>query len=175
MKSIGKSITSTSESPLRVLLVEESQGDSEDILSELRAAGMTIEATLVATQEEFREAMRSQDFSVIVSAHREKEWSGLQAFDEMQKMGKLTPFILVDGDMGDEQTAEYLQQGVNDCLLRKHLERLPIVVRRALEEKRNQESGIDRKFGLWRVPDWAGWSLCVRQPGAARNPGLSVF
>ena len=51
MKAAGleKPGTSGVESPVRVLLLEESLADSQDILEELRATGMTIEPTVVST------------------------------------------------------------------------------------------------------------------------------
>jgi len=150
MKSIGagKSASNVSERPVKVLLLEESLAGSQEILQKLRTAGLTIEPTVVATKGEFREAIQSQDFSVIVSAHRVKEWSGLEALSEIHEAGKLTPFILVDGELGDEETAEYLRQGVNDCVLREQLVRLPLIVKRAVEEKQLREANAEARRAL---------------------------
>src|SRR5208283_784110 len=103
MKAAGleKSSTSGVESSVRVLLLEESLADSQDILEELRATGMTIEPTVVSTRQEFLEAIGSQDFSIVLSAYRLPDWSGLEAFEELQKAGKAIPFILVTGVFGE--------------------------------------------------------------------------
>jgi PAS domain S-box-containing protein len=141
MKAIRleKSVVNINESPVRVLLLEESLADSQDILEELRASGMAIEPTVVGTRNEFLEATSNQDFSVILSAHRLQEWTGLEAFDELLRAGKPTPFILVNGELGEEETAKCLQQGVSECVLKSHLRRLPIAVRRVLEENQLRE------------------------------------
>ncbi len=46
-------VIAATEPPLRLLLLEKSLADSQDILEELRAAGMAIEPTVVATRDEF--------------------------------------------------------------------------------------------------------------------------
>jgi two-component system, cell cycle sensor histidine kinase and response regulator CckA len=134
--------------PVRVLLLEESLADSQDILEELRAAGMNIEPTVVATRREFREAILFHNFSIILSAYQLPEWSGLDAFDELQKAGKTTPFILVTGVLGKEEAAECLQQGVSDYVLKGHLVRLPVVVRRALEQAQLREANTEARRAL---------------------------
>ncbi len=150
MKAVGleKSSTSGVESPVRVLLLEESLADSQDILEELRATGMTIEPTVVSTRQEFVEAIGSQDFSIVLSAYRLPDWSGLEAFEELQKAGKAISFILVTGVFGEEELADCLRLGVSDYVLKNHLARLPLAVRRALEEHQLREANYEARSAL---------------------------
>jgi CheY-like chemotaxis protein len=150
MKAIGvqQTVPKAMEEPVRVLLLGDSLTDSQDILEELRAAGINVEPTVVSARREFLEAISSQDFSIVLSAHRLAEWSGLEALGELQKAGKIAPFILVAEELEKEEAAECLQDGVSDYVLRNHLMRLPAIVRRALEEKQLRETNRETRQAL---------------------------
>lgn len=150
MKGIGleKALVNTTEATVRVLLLEGSLADSQDILEELRAAGMNIEPTVVANQQEFLEAIASQEFSVILSAYRLPGWSGLEAFDELQKTGKATPFLLVTGGLDEDEGADCLRLGISDYVLKSHLPRLPMAVKRALNEAQLREANNQARHAL---------------------------
>jgi CheY-like chemotaxis protein len=70
-------VVAASDFTVRVLLLEES-ADSQDALEELRAAGMTIEPTVLATRREFVEAIASQDFSIALSEYTLPGWRHLR-------------------------------------------------------------------------------------------------
>jgi PAS domain S-box-containing protein len=150
MKAIGvqQTVPKAMEEPVRVLLLGDSLTDSQDILEELRAAGINVEPTVVSARREFLEAISSQDFSIVLSAHRLAEWSGLEALGELQKAGKIAPFILVAEELEKEEAAECLQEGVSDYVLRSHLMRLPAIVRRAVEEKQLRETNRETRQAL---------------------------
>jgi two-component system, cell cycle sensor histidine kinase and response regulator CckA len=119
---------------VRVLLLEELLADSQDILEELRTAGMSIEPTVLATRQEFVEALASQDFSIVLSAYELPGWSGLEAFEELQRAKKRMPFILVSSGLEGHEAADCLRLGVSDYVLKSHLARLPLAVQKALGE-----------------------------------------
>jgi len=127
-------VVAASDFTARVLLLQESLADSQDVLEELRAAGMTIEPTVLATRQEFVEAIASQDFSIVLSAYTLPGWSGLEAFEELQKAKKQIPFILVTSALDGHEAADCLRLGVSDYVLKSHLARLPLAVQRALGE-----------------------------------------
>ena len=148
MKAIDLKKSEEAISPLRVLLLEESVSDSQNILEELRTAGMAIESTVVGNRGEFIDAIMSQEFGVILSAHRLTDWNGLGALGELQKIGKAAPFLVVNGEMGRQETAEWLQMGVSDCVPKNQLARLPMAVKRALEEQKLREANEEARRAL---------------------------
>jgi PAS domain S-box-containing protein len=85
---------------------------------------------------------------LILCASRLREWSGLEVFEELQKAGKQTPFILINGDLGAGEAAECLQQGVNEYVPKSQLARLPVTVRRALEGKQLREANSEAQRAL---------------------------
>jgi PAS domain S-box-containing protein len=150
MKAIEleKPVIIDNSSPLRVLLLEKSEVDSQNILEELRNAGMAIEPTVVASRGEFLEAISSQDFSAILSAYQLPGWNGMDALHELRKAGKQLPFILVTGDLGEDAAVECLKQGVSDYVLKNRLARLPMALRRALEEKQLRDANNEARLAL---------------------------
>jgi two-component system cell cycle sensor histidine kinase/response regulator CckA len=59
----------------------------------------------------------------------------MDAFRVLKQSGKCIPFILVTGTLGEETAVELIKGGVADHILKDRLARLPVAVRRALQEK----------------------------------------
>jgi PAS domain S-box-containing protein len=120
---------------LRILILEHSIQDSENILNELKAGEIQVEATVVRNRQEFVRATAFQDYSVILSAYQLPDWDGMKALRELRRAGKDTPFILVTGVLGEDAAVECVKQGVNDYVMKDRLSRLTIALKRALQEK----------------------------------------
>ena len=63
------------------------------------------------------------------------QWKGTEALDILCREDLDVPLIVVTGYMGEERAVEHIKQGATDCVLKDHLFRLPLAVRRALEGK----------------------------------------
>ncbi|MGB7726974.1 MAG: response regulator, partial [Candidatus Acidiferrum sp.] len=134
--------------PIRMLLLEESPATSQSILEELHAAGMAIEPTVARSCREFLDAIAIQNFSLIVSAYRLRDWSALEALNAMQEAGKQAPFIVISDELGETEVEECLRHGVNDCVLKSQLARLPATVRRVLEEAQLRKANREGRRAL---------------------------
>ena len=136
------------ESPVRILLLDRSLSGSQDILEELRAAGLVIEPTIVGTRHEFCEAIANHDFSIIIAKHQLEDWSALDAFEELAKNEEPAPFVLVAGHLQQREAAECLQQGVTDYVLQGDLARLPAILRRVLKEQQLRDANNEARRAL---------------------------
>src|SRR5438876_4873673 len=121
--------------PLHVLILEDAQNDVDLILLELREAGLHIEHTVAGNKEEFRRALQLESFDAILSDYRLPNWTGLEALREVREAGRDIPFLLVTGTLGEEAAVECIKQGVTDYVLKDHLSRLPVALKRALNER----------------------------------------
>jgi two-component system cell cycle sensor histidine kinase/response regulator CckA len=121
---------------LRVLVLEHELQDAELMLLELKASGFDVECKLAKDRQEFLAALEEGQFDAILADYRLPDWTGLEALKELRASGNDTPFLLVTGTIGEEAAVECLKQGVNDCVLKEHLKRLPSSLKRALQEKR---------------------------------------
>jgi two-component system cell cycle sensor histidine kinase/response regulator CckA len=122
--------------PLNILILEDNSADAQLSIRVLKNAGFQIHADVCSTPGEFAERVRSSPPNLILGDYRLPNWSGLEAVRWLHASGFAIPFVLVTGVLGDELAIECLKAGVNDYVLKNNLERLPIAVRRALEEQR---------------------------------------
>lgn len=132
---IENSITLPLSASLRILVLEQFAEDSEIILQELQNAGMAIEPTVVADRAEFEAAVNAGGFAAVLSADRLAGWTGLEALQCLRRTGRDTPFLLVTSGLEEKAAAELVKQGFDDCVLKDRLTRLPVALKRALEEK----------------------------------------
>ena len=125
--------------PMHVLIVEDSQEDVELILHELREAGARVDHTLVENKQQFLRALQQGNFDAILADFRLPNWTGMEVLKELRETGRDVPFLLVTGSLGEEAAVECIKQGATDCILKDHLSRLPVALKRAIEEKTHRE------------------------------------
>ena len=124
---------------LRVLLVEDNPADVELVLAALRKDGFDVSSDVVQTVEEFTLRIRAAGFDVILADYNLPQWRGIEALEILRCENLDVPLIVVTGYLGEEKAVECIKQGATDCVLKDHLTRLPVSVRRALEERRLRE------------------------------------
>jgi PAS domain S-box-containing protein len=118
----------------RVLLIEDDPRDAELACIRLERAGIPVDARLVASAEEVERALYEESFDLILSDFQLPGFSGEEALRIVRRRDAHTPFIFMSGMLGEENAVEMLKQGATDYVLKQRLERLPLVVTRALTE-----------------------------------------
>jgi len=155
MGKAGAKDSPSSPATLRVLVLEDSPADAELVLSSLRRAGMRVEFDLVETQEGFTERLKEADFDIILSDYNLGTWTASDALEILEKSGHDIPLIIVTGTLGDEAAVECIKQGAADYVLKERLPRLPVAIRRALEDKaRRAQAALLNKQILRAKRDW---------------------
>jgi len=129
------------QAPLRVLLVEHDQNDVELCLLELQRAGFDPRIDTVQSEKEFSACLLANQYDLVIADYRLPDWTGLDALLRLRELEKDIPLILVTGTLGEEKAVECIKRGVTDYVLKGQLTRLPMVVRRALEERALREEG----------------------------------
>ena len=136
---------------LKVLLIEDDPVDKELVLRALRNGGFDPEADTADNQERFIACIEKSSYHVILADYGLPTWRGTDALEVLQQRGLDIPFVLVTGSLGDEKAVDCIKQGTTDYVLKDHLPRLPVAVRRALREKnlrderRHAEEELARK------------------------------
>jgi signal transduction histidine kinase len=126
----------SSQNRLRVLLIEDSRSDAEIEIAELRRAGFDVAADVVETKDEVRQRLSKNSYDVILADYSLPNFRGMDTLDIVRECSLTTPLILVTGALNSETAVECVKQGAMDYVLKDHLARLPISVRRALEDVR---------------------------------------
>jgi PAS domain S-box-containing protein len=120
---------------LAILCVEHSSADVELCREELLRAGLEARFDTAATPDELQERLANGDYDVILADYNLPGWTGLDALELVQKSGRTIPFILVTGSLGDVAAVEAIKRGVTDYILKDHLARLPVAIRRAVADR----------------------------------------
>ncbi len=120
--------------PLRVLIIEDSETDAELLLRELRRGGYAPEFERVETPEGLDDALSRQSWDIIVSDYAMPRFNGLQALKLTQKKGIDIPFIIVSGSIGEDVAVAAMRAGAHDYLMKNNLARLLPAIARELRE-----------------------------------------
>ena len=119
-----------------MLHVEDDPVDAELVAQALRRGGFSVSVVVVQAEAEFERQLRSHRPDVVIADYNLPQWKGMDALDVLRREGLDIPLILVSGALGDVTAVECIKRGVTDYVLKDGLARLPEVIRRALQEKR---------------------------------------
>ena len=119
---------------IRVLMVEDSETDTELILRELRKSGLSPVHRRVETREQMREALRNGSWDVVLCDHNLPEFNSADACSVLKAVAPNVPFIVVSGAIGEEQAAALMKMGVNDYVMKGNLKRLAPAITREIQE-----------------------------------------
>ncbi len=133
-EGMGKNPPNPAES-LRVLVIEDNAVDAELCLGSLRKEGIEVSADIASTQEEFREFVCSKTYDIIVSDYNLRNWNAVDAIQILREEAKDIPFVLVTGSLEDEAAVKCVKHGFADYVLKDGMARLPVAIRRALQEQ----------------------------------------
>jgi len=124
---------------LRFLLLEDSDDDSELVTHQLKSGGFHFTSETVKTAEQFRQTVRTLRPDIILADYNLGEWRGMDALDILREESMDIPLILVTGALGEVTAVDCIKQGAADYVLKGGLTRLPLAIRRTLEDKRLRE------------------------------------
>lgn len=122
---------------LRVLHLEDNDEDHALVAIHLRRGGINADIVRVENEAALVEALE-QDWDLILSDYNLPGYSGLAALDKVRSMGKLVPFILVSGEIGEDIAVQAMRNGANDYLLKSNLARLAPAALLAIEANRTR-------------------------------------
>jgi len=142
---------------LKVLLVEDSEEDSLLMLRELKRGGYATLQRRVETASDLRQALRDEQWDVILSDYRMPAFDAPGALEVLHESGQDIPFIIVSGKIGEDLAVAAMKSGANDYLMKGNLARLAPVVQRELreaEERRRHrltEEAVRRGKAEWEA------------------------
>src|ERR671911_793344 len=121
--------------PLRVLIVEDFEGDALLLLHELRRGGYEPEYVRVDTAEAMEAALEEREWDLVVADHSMPAFSSLAALELLRGKGfEDLPFIIVSGQIGEQVAVEAMKAGAQDYLMKENLTRLNTAIERELRE-----------------------------------------
>jgi signal transduction histidine kinase len=132
---------------LRVLHIEDAEVDHLLTVAQLRRSGLDFEVLRIETEAEFWRALVS-DWDVILSDYNLPDFSGLAALECLKESGRLIPFILVSGKIGEDQAVAAMRNGASDYLLKSNLTRLLPAMLHAIEATESRRARLATALAL---------------------------
>ena len=119
---------------LNVLFLEDSEDDVLLVARHLTRAGFDVHSRRVDTPDDFRTALKTGAWDVVISDYSLPALNALAAIHIFKETGPDIPFLVVSGAVGEETAVEVLKSGAHDVLIKNNLARLVPAIERELRE-----------------------------------------
>jgi PAS domain S-box-containing protein len=120
--------------PLRVLIVEDSEDDALLLARALRRSGYDPTFERVETPTAMTAALDQQTWDVVISDYAMPHFSAPEALNLLKESGFDLPFIIVSGAIGEETAVEAMRTGAHDYIQKGNLARLIPAIERELRD-----------------------------------------
>src|SRR5262245_42038011 len=128
--------------PLRVLIVEDSDDDCALLVRVLGRDGYDLAYQRVDTAAAMRAALDGQAWDLVISDYVMPSFGALAALAVLDERGLDLPFIIVSGKIGEDTAVAAVKAGAYDYVMKDNLSRLQTAIERALREANER---IERK------------------------------
>jgi diguanylate cyclase (GGDEF)-like protein len=130
---VGKSI--------RALLVEDSDGDSQLLVQEMRQGGYNIDYLRVETPSALSKALAEKTWDIVLAEYKMPKLNGTDTLRLFKRAGLDCPFVIVSGAMSDETGAATMKAGAHDYFMKGNLTRLVPAIDRELQQAEMRREG----------------------------------
>jgi diguanylate cyclase (GGDEF)-like protein len=120
--------------PLRLLLIDDSEDDAALVVRELSRAGYAVASQRVDTPEALATALTSQRWDLAIADYSMPRFSGVAALALLREHDADLPLIFVSGTIGEQEVVAAMRTGAQDYVRKGDLGRLGPTVERQLQE-----------------------------------------
>ena len=120
--------------PLKLLIIEDSEDDVELILHALRRGGFVPDHACVENSEALRAALAAGPWEMMICDHSLPRLDAFAALRIAREIDGDIPFIIVSGAIGEETAVEAMRAGANDYVMKDNLRRLAPAIERELRD-----------------------------------------
>jgi serine phosphatase RsbU (regulator of sigma subunit) len=125
---------------LRVLIIDDSEADALLLQRALRKGGIELRSERVDTAEAMRHAMAAQRWDLAISDCHMPKFTVEGALRIWREEGMDQPFIVVSGEIGEEEAVALLKAGSQDFVKKDNLARLVPAIERELRETQERRA-----------------------------------
>lgn len=126
------------QTPLQVLIIEDSEDDTLLLAGCFKRAGYALDYERVDNAEATRTALLAHPWHAVLADHSMPSFSADSALKLMQELQLDLPFIIVSGVIGEETAIAAMRAGAHDYLSKDRLDRLIPAVEREMREAKNR-------------------------------------
>jgi len=125
--------------PLRLLIIESSEGDTALLVRELRRGDFNVSYQRVDTEQDIIESMASNQWDIVI-AQSLPEMDSAHSISIVKSLDQDMSVIVVSADLSEEATVTAMKSGAQDFILKKNLNRLIPVVSREVREVKSRRA-----------------------------------
>jgi PAS domain S-box-containing protein len=133
---------------LNLLIIEDSENDTELLLEELRRKNCRTLHTRVQNATELTAALGSRTWDVIISDYVMPEFSGPEALKLIREKNLDLPFIVVSGTYGEEAAVDMMKAGANDYIVKGNLSRLAPAIEREITAAQTRQARVHAESAM---------------------------
>ncbi len=137
------------ETPLKLLLIEDSPADALLLTRELSKGGYAPLVTRVETAEAMLAELETDQWDLIISDYRMPLFSGPDALALLKKQGIDLPFIIVSGTIGEVNAVDAMLAGANDYVMKNNMTRLVPAIRREIADAHSRAAHREAEAALF--------------------------
>jgi signal transduction histidine kinase len=135
---------------VRLLLVEDNQGDAVLIADELCRGGIDVSYDRVDTAGTMIAALSRGTPDLVISDCRMPAFDSQEALRLLRDITTNVPFIVVSGQIGKEAAADLMRADAQDFVLKSDLARLAPAAQRELRSAKEHREGVQERGALER-------------------------
>ncbi|WP_009634581.1 ATP-binding protein [Synechocystis sp. PCC 7509] len=131
--------------PLHLLIVEDTIADVELITLVLEKAKISFSYDAIDTLASCKDLLQTSAYDAVLADYRLPQFTAYQVLKILQSSCQEIPLILVTGSLGEEAAVNCIKAGMTDYVIKDRLFRLPIVLKRSLQEfamRREQQAAV---------------------------------
>ena len=134
--------------PLAVLLIEDSEMDAMLLLGHLRRGGFDVDHLRVDNAQDLAAALVGKKWDIVLSDHNMPGFSSKVALEMVRAVNGDIPFIIVSGSIGEDMAVSAMRAGAQDYLMKDNLARLVAAVDRELKEAEHRRRQREAEHSL---------------------------
>ncbi|MCA9958241.1 MAG: response regulator, partial [Anaerolineales bacterium] len=134
--------------PLYVLLIVETQGDSDPLVRQLLHGGYEPHTICVNTAESLQAALARRPWDIVLASYVLPQFSALAALEILQQMELDIPFIIIAEAINEQVAVTAMRAGAHDYVMKDNLARLVPAVTRELQEHHVRQEQQQRQRHL---------------------------
>jgi PAS domain S-box-containing protein/putative nucleotidyltransferase with HDIG domain len=136
--------------PLRVLVIEDSEADAELLGLTLKRGGFAPVMKRVDSAKGVSRSLKEERWDIIICDYSLPGFSGFEALEIYKASGADIPFILLSGVVGEDIAAEAMIRGAHDYVMKDRKARLIPAIERELREAvlRREKQESESRFRL---------------------------
>lgn len=120
--------------PLKLLMVEDSEDDSQLLLRELVKSGFATDIQRVDNKAALMNALQDRSWDIAITDHNLPGFSSSEAIECIKRSGLDIPVIIVSASISEQDAVAGMRSGASDYIMKDNMARLVPAIEREMRE-----------------------------------------